>query len=90
MISANGGLPAHRYTIQVTPRWPRGSEPASSLEAVFARTLALRFAHEPGLLCWSASVHKVLLRSMHPSALVLQSSLSAVAQRWYFRSLSAL
>ena len=29
MISANGGLPAHRYTRQVTPRWPRGSEPAS-------------------------------------------------------------
>ena len=29
MISANGGLPAHRYTLQVTPRWPRGSEPAS-------------------------------------------------------------
>ena len=31
MISANGGLPAHRYTPQVTPRWPRGSEPASPL-----------------------------------------------------------
>ena len=29
MISANGGLPAHRYTPQVTPKWPRGSEPAS-------------------------------------------------------------
>ena len=29
MISANGGLPAHRYTPQVTPRWPRGSQPAS-------------------------------------------------------------
>ena len=29
MISANGGLPAHRYTAQVTPRWPPGSEPAS-------------------------------------------------------------
>ena len=28
MISANGGLPAHRYTPQVTQRWPRGSEPA--------------------------------------------------------------
>ena len=33
MISANGGLPAHRYTPQVTPRWPRGSEPASDLHA---------------------------------------------------------
>ena len=31
MISANGGLPAHRYTPQVTQRWPRGSEPASAL-----------------------------------------------------------
>ena len=30
MISANGGLPAHRYTPLVTPRWPRGSEPAST------------------------------------------------------------
>ena len=30
MISANGGLPAHRYTPQVTPRWPRGSELASA------------------------------------------------------------
>ena len=30
MISANGGLPAHRYTPQVTPRWPRGSKPASA------------------------------------------------------------
>ena len=29
MISANGGLPAHRYQPQVTQRWPRGSEPAS-------------------------------------------------------------
>ena len=29
MISANGGLPAHRYTPQVTQRWPRGSKPAS-------------------------------------------------------------
>ena len=30
MISANGGLPVHRYTPQVTPEWPRGSEPASA------------------------------------------------------------
>ena len=29
MISANGGLPANRYTPQVTQRWPRGSKPAS-------------------------------------------------------------
>ena len=33
MISANGGLPAHRYTPQVTKRWPRGSEPASPARA---------------------------------------------------------
>ena len=33
MISANGGLPAHRYVPQVTPRWPRESEPASVYEA---------------------------------------------------------
>ena len=31
MISANGGLPAHRYTPQVTHRWSRGSKPASPL-----------------------------------------------------------
>ena len=36
MISANGGLPAHRYTPQVTPRWPRGSEPASGWASVSA------------------------------------------------------
>ena len=29
MISANGGLPANRYTPQVTQKWPWGSEPAS-------------------------------------------------------------
>ena len=29
MISADGGLPAHRYTPEVTQRWPQGSEPAS-------------------------------------------------------------
>ena len=33
MITANGGLPAHRYTPQVTQRWPRGSEPASGVGA---------------------------------------------------------
>ena len=35
LISANGGLPAHRYTPQVTPRLPRGSEPASKLNPLF-------------------------------------------------------
>ena len=33
MIAANGGLPAHRYTPQVTQRWPPGSEPASVVRA---------------------------------------------------------
>ena len=33
MISANGGLPAHRYTPHGTQRWPRGSEPASRVVA---------------------------------------------------------
>ena len=36
MISANGGLPAPRYTPQVTPRWPQGSEPASPWQQCFA------------------------------------------------------
>ena len=31
MISANGGLPAHRYTPQVSQRWPRGSKPTSTV-----------------------------------------------------------
>ena len=31
MISANGGLPAHRYTPQVTQLWPWGSETASDV-----------------------------------------------------------
>ena len=42
MISANGGLPAHRYTPQVTPRWPRGSEPASIPGTVALTYLWLR------------------------------------------------
>ena len=40
MILANGGLPAHRYTPQVTQRWPRGSEPASPMGS---RNIAHRF-----------------------------------------------
>ena len=28
-MAAHGGWPAHRYTPQLTQRWPRGSEPAS-------------------------------------------------------------
>ena len=52
MISANGGLPAHRYTPQVTPRWPRGSEPASQVERPYQRPVPgpheVRTPHHPG------------------------------------------
>ena len=34
MISATGRLLAHRYTPQVTQRWPQGSEPASGVWGV--------------------------------------------------------
>ena len=44
MISANGGLPAHRYKPQVTPRWPRGSEPASNHTKFFLSILCLATA----------------------------------------------
>ena len=67
MISAHGGLPAHRYTLQVTPRWPRGSEPASLFTGVPARCVVLRVRWpEPfvslspvcslGVLCWVCCV----------------------------------
>ena len=39
MISANGGLPAHRYTPQVTQRWPQRSEPASARVEAFGQLL---------------------------------------------------
>ena len=51
MISANGGLPAHRYTPQVTPGWPRGSEPASQDLSSWCLPLAPR---EEG--CWALTV----------------------------------
>ena len=47
MISANGGLPAHRYTPQVTPRWPRGSEPASLYKVRWKGFAASRDSWEP-------------------------------------------
>ena len=49
MISANGGLPAHRYTPQVTQRWPRGSERASHITAIVAVN-AQGQAKKPALL----------------------------------------
>ena len=54
MISANGGLPAHRYTPQVTPRWPRGSEPAS-LKAAEAIKLVL----DEGAACMANRTYQV-------------------------------
>ena len=52
MISANGGLPAHRYIPQVTPRWPRGSEPASVCVFVCAPRSKPR-ASWPGCEVWA-------------------------------------
>ena len=53
MISANGGLPAHRYTPQVTPRWPRGSEPASS---VWVCVFGLGFRLRPATPGWGVGL----------------------------------
>ena len=53
MISANGGLPAHRYTPQVTQRWPRGSEPAS------AARLRLSVSHASGRVASMAGASTV-------------------------------
>ena len=49
MISANGGLPVHRYTPQVTQGWPWGSEPASTrtAEASIGRRTDHTSAHPP-------------------------------------------
>ena len=54
MISANGGLPAHRYTPKVTERWPRGSElasgdhvPTKHLRFLFATTLLVTTQCKP-------------------------------------------
>ena len=50
MISANGGLPAHRYTPQVTQRWPPGSEPASEdeIQTMQGRTMGRADGHGRG------------------------------------------
>ena len=52
MISANGGLPAPRYTPQVTQRWPRGSEPASKVVFLFValREIAVHILEQVRLL----------------------------------------
>ena len=54
MISADGGLPAHRYTPQVTQRWPRGSEPASLDEPGPAASF-LGMCSPRGAMRWSAA-----------------------------------
>ena len=51
MISANGGLPAHRYTPQVTPGWPRGSEPASPATPPRGRPPTSPAARSPNRAC---------------------------------------
>ena len=53
MISANGGLPAHRYTPQVTQRWPRGSKPASAgvPGSLLSVRCSLALAGLAGVLC---------------------------------------
>ena len=50
MISANGGLPSHRYTPQVTQRWPRGSEPASKLLKESAYSQFEGISEEPSII----------------------------------------
>ena len=52
MISANGSLPGHRYTPQVTQRWPRGSEPASIVRSPWGCTTwwAGGAGRQPGLM----------------------------------------
>ena len=59
MISANGGLPAHRYTPQVTPRWPRGFEPASPqgalLPRVYGTTTSLLWLELRGPATWQTT-----------------------------------
>ena len=71
MISANGGLPAHRYTPQVTPRWPRGSEPAS--QAGFFSSFLLQCKVAPTFLyitAVSVSHSYQLLGHLHPNTSV--------------------
>ena len=57
MLSANGGLPAHRYTPQVTPRWPRGSEPASPSSGVYGGTVETGERHP--LMRWVEELEEV-------------------------------
>ena len=52
MISANGGLPAHRYTPQVTQRWPGGSEPASVVMLLWRAVLLFGFRFGFGVGFW--------------------------------------
>ena len=56
MLSANGGLPAHRYTPQVTPRWPRGSEPASICFCESAWWVTLWVVHRVWHKVWRGRV----------------------------------
>ena len=72
MISANGGLPAHRYTPQVTQRWPRGSEPASGLAGNRTAERARHYPHASPTLSYTAPQHTPPLpptgRALQPTA----------------------
>ena len=74
MISANGGLPAHRYTRQVTPRWPRGSEPASAVAAPLTAMFNADFQLE------RTAVHQVSFDKLK-QAMINATHLSAIDPR---------
>ena len=68
MISGNGGLPALRYTPQVTQRWPQGSEPASvhsSPNYPLAGTLLLFWSVHKQVHLFSLFVRVVFLCVVH-------------------------
>ena len=72
MISANGGLPAHRYTPQVTPRWPQGSEPASVFASIVL-CLSVPQPFVPSLqIAWNANsgIGRVLAVKIGPRTTV--------------------
>ena len=74
MISANGGLPAHRYTLQVTQRWPQGSEPASPLPASNDYKMNFRRTISFSRNLYNLS-NKILRASSNNSSLQCNSSL---------------
>ena len=59
MISANGGLPAHRYTPQVTPRWPRSPKRLQMLPPTLS-TVSDPSTPRAGLLALLAVPHSAM------------------------------